>query len=218
MKSLIKAETNTTNTSAILTGGTDICDGNQTKKMKNKQRTVGRSLLFLIATVAVTVISPKVAFADNRLGAFTSSNGSFLGAEGGGGGALHANRPAQGPWERFTIFDLNQGALLSGDTVCLRTDNGHFVTAESGGGRETNANRRGCGPWERFQIFLLGNTPAGLFPVSGEIPRHGFVRVAFRASDGSWVVAEGGGGGAVNANRPAIGPWERWTFLQDALH
>ena len=178
-----------------------------------------RTVLFLSAMVASVS-----AFADNRIGAFTSINGSFLAAEGGGGGALHANRPAQGPWERFRIFDkkcensLFCNPLVSGDFVCLITDNGHFVVAESGGGRETNATRTSCGPWETFQMFLLVNTPAGLFPGPGEIPLHGNVRLAFRASNQNWVTAEGGGGGDVNANRPAIGDWERFTFLQDALH
>lgn len=174
--------------------------------------------IILTAMVAITGMSPKAAFADNRLATFTSSNGSYLSAENGGGSGLYANRPAQGPWERFTIIDIYQGALMSGDAVCLRTDNGYFVTAENGGGRETNANRSTCGPWETFQIFLLGDTPGGLFPVFGEIPRSGLVKVAFKASDGSWVVAENGGGDGVSANRPAIGPWEKWTLLQDAIH
>ena len=165
-----------------------------------------------------------VVFADNRLGSLTSINGSFLSAEGGGGGALYANKPAQGPWERFAILDISQNLffggklLMSGDSVCIETNNNNFVVAEGGGGRETNANRKECGPWETFQIFLLGNTPAGLYPVAGEIPHHGIVRVAFKASNGNWMTAEGGGGGSVNANRNALGDWERFTFLQDALH
>jgi hypothetical protein len=34
--------------------------------------------------------------------------------------------------------------------------------------------------------------------------------VVFRASNGEFVSAEGGGGREVVANRPAIGPWEVW--------
>jgi hypothetical protein len=187
-------------------------------------RIMTRMLLIVVIIITVTLASTTLAFADNRRGAFTSFDNSFLSAEGGGGGALHANRPAQGPWERFSIFDINQNGLfgpkplMSGDPVCLITDNGHFVTAEGGGGRETNANRNACGPWETLHIFLLGHTPAGLFPVAGEIPHQGLVRVAFTAANGNWIVAENGGGGDVNANRPALGDWERWTFLQDNLH
>jgi hypothetical protein len=153
---------------------------------------------------------------EQRLVSIQSNDGSFLAAEGGGGSALHANRPAQGPWERFTIIGLdNKNQFESGDMVAIRTDNGHFVVAENGGGRETNANRSEIGPWETFRIILLGPTPGGLFPVAGLVPHGNGVRVAFRASDGSWVTAEGGGGGAVNANRPALGPWEQFTLRED---
>jgi hypothetical protein len=153
---------------------------------------------------------------EKRRVAIQSENGSFLCAEGGGGGGLHANRPAQGPWEIFTIVGRDtKPQLQSGDFVFLRTNNGQFVVAEGGGGRETNANRIEPGPWETFTIFHLGNTPAGLFPVGGVIPHGNHVPVAFKASDGSWVTAEGGGGGDVNANRPGLGPWERFTIRED---
>ena len=171
-----------------------------------------------IAFCFIVILASTQVFATPITCAFTSADGSFLSAEGGGGGALHANRLAQGPWERFYVFTTCKndcGPFKSGDEVCIQTDNGHFVVAEGGGGRETNANRIDCGPWERFHIFLLGNTPAGLFPVFGEFPHHGsigIVPVAIRASDSSWVTAEGGGGGAVNANRPAIGAWERFNL------
>ena len=159
-----------------------------------------------------------------RLVAVTSQNHSFLSAEGGGGGQVHANRPAQGPWEVFSISSNRAdcggdcGPLKSGDHVCISTNNNHFLVAESGGGREVNASRTQCGPWETFQIFLLGPTPGGLFPVDGLIPATGTPPVAFRAQNGSWVTAEGGGGGDVNANRPALGDWERWSLFEDNLH
>lgn len=180
-------------------------------------------LVYWTATFAVVLVSAS-ASAQGRLVAVKSTNGSFLVAEGGGGSALHANRPAQGPWERFTISRQNRRfgpPLVSGDSICLRTDNGHFVVAEQGGGREMAANRRECGPWETFTIWLLGATPAGLYPVGGEIPDGNAaaeIPVAFQASDGSWVVAEGAGGGDVNANRPALGPWERFILVQRNIH
>src|SRR5208283_5307366 len=142
------------------------------------------------------VLATVDARAESALGFFTTFNGSFLSAEGGGGGALHANRPAQGPWERFTLLwelapHFSVIPLQSGGTVCIQTVNGKFVTAEGGGGRETNANRSECGPWETFTIFMLGETPAGLFPIAGPIPTTGTVPVALRASNGDWVTAEG---------------------------
>jgi bacillolysin len=38
-------------------------------------------------------------------------------------------------------------------------------------------------------------------------------RVAFQANNGQWVVAEGGGGGPVYANRWAVGPWETFRMV-----
>ncbi|GAB4199916.1 MAG: hypothetical protein Fur006_51020 [Coleofasciculaceae cyanobacterium] len=37
--------------------------------------------------------------------------------------------------------------------------------------------------------------------------------IALQASNGQYVVAEGGGGGVVNANRSAIGPWETFAII-----
>ncbi|NVJ07631.1 peptidase M12 [Myxococcus sp. AM001] len=37
--------------------------------------------------------------------------------------------------------------------------------------------------------------------------------ITLRASTGHYVVAEGGGGGIVNANRVAVGPWERFQLV-----
>lgn len=37
--------------------------------------------------------------------------------------------------------------------------------------------------------------------------------VALQASNGQYVVAEGGGGDVVNANRDAIGPWETFGVV-----
>lgn len=39
-------------------------------------------------------------------------------------------------------------------------------------------------------------------------------RVALQASNGQYVVAEGGGGGVVNANRDAVGHWETFRMHQ----
>jgi hypothetical protein len=37
--------------------------------------------------------------------------------------------------------------------------------------------------------------------------------IALQASNGQYVVAEGGGGDVVNANRDAIGPWETFGVV-----
>jgi hypothetical protein len=57
---------------------------------------------------------------------------------------------------------------------------------------------------ERFTIEKLSGTP-------GTILNHGDT-FALRASNGQYVVAENGGGGAINANRSVRGAWETFTW------
>ena len=117
------------------------------------------------------------------------SNGQFVCAEGGGGGAVVANRNAIGPWETLTLHEL------SGGNVALQAPNGHFFCAEGGGGQPLVANRSAIGPWETF-----ARLPAGA----------GF---ALRAANGQFVCAEGSGGRELVANRNQIGPWEIFSLL-----
>jgi hypothetical protein len=159
-----------------------------------------------ILAVVVGLVGSS-AFAGNVTVNITSRSGHFLAAEGGGGSDLVANRFRGGQWEEFTLIDRNGGALMSRDSVCIETFHRFYVVAESGGGREAKANRSSCGPWERFQIIKIDSRG---WPVEGEIEIPG--RVAFRTANGSYLVAEGGGGGAVNANRPSIGPWETFRL------
>lgn len=199
--------------------------------MLNKS-TYGRTLSLLrnlpLAILLICSTTMHVR-AESALGYFTI-NGFILSAEGGGGGQLHANRSAQGSWERFTLLWGDQNPhfgqptpLNSGDKVCIQTFNGNFVVAENGGGRQMNADRPACNSWETFTIILLGPTPAGLFPIGGVIPTGPNVEavaVALRASNGDFVSADGGGGGSgfMNANRNALGDWERFVFNQKAVH
>jgi hypothetical protein len=170
------------------------------------------------ALAGLGVFTGMVVSAEDRSVSFqTSSGGAFLTARNGGGSDLYANKYGPGPWETFRLIDIDGGKLLNHDRVCLRTSGGHFVVAEMGGGREVKANRTQCGPWETFRIVLVEG-PGG-FPLAGaqELPRFagfgGLLFVGFQASNGSWVTAEGGGGGNVNANRPAFGDWERFRVF-----
>lgn len=70
----------------------------------------------------------------------------YLSAQMGGGHGVYANRPAIGPWERWTLHRNGDG------TVSLETDNHHFLCAEEGGGRECQANRPSIGEWEKFWL------------------------------------------------------------------
>jgi len=157
--------------------------------------------------LALGVLACSSSFAGDMTVNITARSGHFLAAEGGGGSDLSANRLRAGQWEEFTLRDLNGGALMSRDRVCLETFRRYFVVAESGGGREAKANRANCGAWETFQIIKVNSEG---WPVEGEIDVPS--RVAFRSANGSYLVAESGGGGAVNANRPALGPWETFRL------
>jgi hypothetical protein len=125
----------------------------------------------------------------------------YVCAELGGGAEVNANRVAAGPWETFTLVDLDGGSLDSGDAIQLKTSDGqHYLLAELGGGARADATSTNAGPWETWTLVGLESDSIG--PGA---------RVALRASTGHYLVAEGGGGGEVNANRAAIGPWE--TFV-----
>ena len=128
-------------------------------------------------------------------------NGQFVVAEGAGGGAVNADRDGAGPWETFTMVDLNGGALSHGDPVRLRTWNStNYLIAYPNGAldaRSTNA-----GAWE---VFTLERRD-GAGPV-----REGD-RVGLRSAHQLWIVAEGGGGQVVNADRGAFGAWEEFVL------
>ncbi len=121
--------------------------------------------------------------------AFQAASGQWVVAEGGGGGAVYANRSAVGPWESFRV--VPQG----GGRIALQAPNGQYVVAESGGGRELLANRSVVGAWERFHVDLLGGS-----------------RVALRADNGQWWSALNGGGGWVYANAPGVGSRETFNL------
>jgi hypothetical protein len=140
--------------------------------------------------------------------AFQSIGGLFVVAEGGGGGVVNANRAAIGPWETFTLIDLNGGALESGDLVNIQTIAGYFVVAEGGGGDVVNANRTAAFAWETFRIERVDG--GGTISSGDTISLQAYN--GWTGGGGNYVVAEGGGGSVVNANRDAVGPWEMFTI------
>jgi hypothetical protein len=138
---------------------------------------------------------------DNAVSLRTSDQIHFVGAEKGGGSATYVDGFAAGPWETFTLVDINGNSLESGDRVRLQTHNGYFLVAELGGGNTVNANRLAPGPWEEFTIIKVNG--------GGSIQNGD--QIALRTVNNYYVVAEGGGGGILNANRTAIGAWETFT-------
>lgn len=138
---------------------------------------------------------------------FQASNGQYVCAEGGGGREVVANRGGIGPWETFVFQTGNGGTISSGDQGFLRTDHGFFLCAENGGGSTLNGTRFYGGSWEQFKIWKLD----GNGTITGGIINSGDT-VAITSTNFLFLVAEGGGGREVNANRYAIGPWEKFTI------
>jgi len=134
----------------------------------------------------------------------TSGPRKIVIAENGGGGAVVATRDNPDFAEAFTLIDINAGELMSGDAVIFRTPSGHFLVAEGGGGLELLANRTSPAEWETFTIVLASGA-------SGRIDDGANVHI--RARSGHFLVAEGGGGGVVNANRSAASSWETFTLI-----
>jgi hypothetical protein len=140
--------------------------------------------------------------------AFQTIFGYFVVAEGGGGDVLNANRTAVGPWETFTVIDLNGGALESGDLINIQSIGGYYVVAEGGGGDVVNCNRTVPLQWETFRIEKIGG--GGTIGSGDSISLQAYN--GWNCCGGNYVVAEGGGGANVNANRGAVGPWETFTI------
>lgn len=131
-----------------------------------------------------------------------SINGQYVCTEGGGWREIVADRGGAGPWETFTLYDVNGGSLNDGDSVFIQGVNGPFLCAEGGGGQNVVANRQFPGPWETFTFVKLSGTGA---IGTGD-------QIAIQANNGQYWCAENGGGGVVNANRNAIGPWEEFSI------
>jgi subtilisin family serine protease len=132
---------------------------------------------------------------------FQASNGQWMVAEGNGGGAVNANRSSVGPFETFSVEDLNGGELFDGDPVAFRTGGGWYLQAVNGGGGAFLAVGGGPFAHETFTIVLMSGSDSRVD--DGEV-------VALRSANGYYVVAEGGGGGVVNCDRLSIGAWEQW--------
>lgn len=161
---------------------------------------------FVATFRSVLDATPWGANVPRRIQLQTIQNRTWLVAEQGGGGAVHADRAAASIWETFEVVDLNGGALVTGDPVALRAFDGvHYLQAAGGGGGAVNATPTAIGPWETFVIRKQNGGSQLIF--EGDW-------IALQAPSGHFVVAENGGGpgSIVNANRVAIGPWETFAI------
>jgi len=94
--------------------------------------------------------------------ALRGSNGLYVSPQAGGGGPIHVDGPAVGPWEPLVMEDLYVGK------VALRAANGLYVSPQSGGGGNVLANGPAVGPWEPLDLISLGNRNVALRTITGD--------------------------------------------------
>jgi hypothetical protein len=116
---------------------------------------------------------------------------------------VSSSAPAAKAWE---VFVVNKPAIQSGDVVSIYSHMEYPLTAESGGGSIVVANRRDVGAWEKWTLQKINAAGAA---VNGAIGAGD--RVALRASNNQWMVAEHGGCSVLRADRAQVGPWEIFT-------
>ncbi|ADO75397.1 glycosyl hydrolase family 18 protein [Stigmatella aurantiaca] len=133
----------------------------------------------------------------------TVTGGRYVGAQNNGGGAVIATATTVQAWEKFTLDDINGGALESGDTVFISAGNGQYFQAANGGGSTLNAASSSRLGWETFRIVKQSG--------SGAIANGDIVGLQ-TVTTGHWVSAENGGGSTVFAYGGALGDWERLTI------
>ena len=132
----------------------------------------------------------------------TTVQGTFVGAQNNGGGAVVATATAAQGWETFSLIDSNGGSLDSGDSVFIRAGNGQYFQALNGGGSSLNAGSNNTQAWETFR--LVKQSGSGSIQ-TGDI-------VGLQDSLGSWLSAANGGGGSVFAYGGALGSWESFAI------
>ncbi len=157
---------------------------------------------------------PLTAGSEFRVGIKTYGNYYFA-ATNGGGSTLYASATSKtDPNATLYFYDLNAAHMRSGDPVAVAIKSGStqwYMRAVNGGGGAVvidkllaNNDPQNATASERFTIEKLSGTP-GTILNSGDT-------FALRASNGQYLSAENGGGGAVNANRSVRGTWETFTW------
>jgi hypothetical protein len=157
---------------------------------------------------------PLTAGSEFRVGIRTSG-GYYFAATSGGGSTLYATATAKTDANaKLYFYDLNGAHMRSGDPVAVAIKSGstrYYMRAVNGGGGEvrmdtllTNNDPLNASSSERFTIQKLSGSPDTILN-NGDT-------FALVANNGQYVVAEYAGGGAINANRSAIGPWETFTW------
>ncbi|MEM9540215.1 MAG: hypothetical protein AAGA60_12030 [Cyanobacteria bacterium P01_E01_bin.42] len=164
-----------------------------------------KTLMVFFGGIVGTAIAISPTFATDMLVALRSSLGTYLTAEGGGGGEVRANRPEVGPWETFKLFDLSAGDLNTGDRICLRTQNGsNYLRVDR---EKLDAEGEACSPDAMFVIIKVDGSSSGTQINACD-------SIALRGVESEqYVSAEGGGGTELSVDRyHPPGSWETFIF------
>src|SRR5207253_3700951 len=141
---------------------------------------------------------------------------NYLTAEGNGGSSVVADRTSPGWWETFvlTVMD-NAGTLKDGVRVHIHTSDNWFFSALYGGGYSLLADKTAVGPWEIFRVQKVSDDRDNTNNHGPVIADSDVIAVKSESTGTTYyVVAENGGGGTVNANRTALGPWESFKLVR----
>jgi len=130
-----------------------------------------------------------------------SHNGPFVESEGNPGRVAATAGSCAGP-AVHELFDIDAGELLSGDVVYVKTRDDRYWSAQPAG--DLAADRPNAGTWERFRLVKTSGS-LGDPILAGDA-------VALRSIHDRWVVAEGGGGFEVAADREVASTWETFIF------
>lgn len=108
----------------------------------------------LVTATATTPGEFETFYVSRREGgklAIRTSHGRYLSAEGGGGGALHANRTTVGSWELFSLEGIFNDRMMVG----FKSTNGHFLSTRFGAAPAVvSVEAPALGPWEYFTLHM----------------------------------------------------------------
>ena len=126
--------------------------------------------------------------------ALKTGDGHQVQAQNNGGSTVNANPTQVGPWETFTLTDLNGGLLKSGDSVSIQAGSGHYFQEVFTQYYELNADANSLNSYSTFVI----EKPVG----GGEITP--FDRIALKTYSGRYVRAFENGGNNVDTEALAV--------------
>ncbi|WP_444900707.1 fascin domain-containing protein [Microbulbifer sp. VAAC004] len=134
--------------------------------------------------------------------ALKGAHGKYLGAAGNGGNGKTANANASVIGSHETIVltgnSLQQGCLIDGDEVWLQSTGGYYYSAQQSGALDVDRTARYS--WETFKLINHSDNTGCL--------RNGDVISLYNPEHGNYIVAESDG--QANANRKALGSWEKF--------